>query len=105
MAVKIRLSLIGKKKAPVFRIVAIDSRKKRDGACLENLGTYDAVKGILVQLHSDRVDYWVSQGAIVTDSVKKIMKLAKKSGQEDVLVKVEKVEKKPKKAKTEAKSS
>jgi small subunit ribosomal protein S16 len=104
MAVKIRLSMIGKKKAPVFRIVAIDSRKKRDGACLENLGTYDAIKGVLVQLHADRVDYWISQGAIVTDSVKKIMKLAKKAGQEESAVEVKKVEKKPKKTKTEAKS-
>lgn len=103
MPVKIRLSMIGKKKAPVFRIVAIDSRKKRDGACLENLGTYDALKGVLVQFHNDRLDYWISQGAVVTDSVKKIMKLAKKVTQEDVIV-VEKVEKKPKKIKVEAKA-
>ncbi|EKD23416.1 MAG: hypothetical protein ACD_82C00052G0002 [uncultured bacterium] len=103
MPVKIRLSMIGKKKAPVFRIVAIDSRKKRDGACLENLGTYDALKSVLVQFHSDRLDYWVSQGAVITDSVKKIMKLAKRTTQEDVVV--EKVEKKPKKVKVEAKSA
>jgi small subunit ribosomal protein S16 len=48
MAVKLRLTRIGKKKAPFYRIVAIDSRKKRDGAFLENLGTYDALKGNLV---------------------------------------------------------
>lgn len=101
MAVKIRLSLVGKKKAPSFRIVAIDSRKKRDGAYLENLGTYDAIKGVLVQFHKDRLDYWVSQGAIVTDSVKKIVKLANVNDKEEVLVAVKKVEKKPKKAKAE----
>ena len=44
MAVKIRLSRIGKKNAPFSRIVAIDSRKKRDGAFLEDLGTYDMLK-------------------------------------------------------------
>ena len=107
MPVKIRLSMIGKKKAPVFRIVAIDSRKKRDGACLENLGTYDAIKGVLVQLHADRVEYWVSQGAVVTDSVKKIIKLAKRDGLKEVVAKAEpkKAEKKPKKAKTESKAA
>ena len=79
MAVKIRLSRIGKKNAPFFRIVAIDSRKKRDGACLEDLGTYDALKAALVTYHEDRLNYWVSQGAQISDSVKKIQKLHKKS--------------------------
>jgi len=50
MAVKLRLSRIGKKHAPFFRIVAVDSRKKRDGSYLENLGTYDSIKGSFVQL-------------------------------------------------------
>jgi small subunit ribosomal protein S16 len=77
MAVKIRLSRIGKKNAPFFRIVAIDSRKKRDGACLEDLGTYDALKATLVTYHEDRLNYWVSQGAQVSDSVKKLQKLHK----------------------------
>ncbi len=75
MAVKIRLARIGKKNLPVYRIVAIDSRKKRDGAYLENLGTYDPIKGVLVQFHPERINDWVSKGAIVTDAVKKIQKL------------------------------
>lgn len=79
MAVKIRLSRIGKKNAPFYRIVAIDSRKKRDGACLEDLGTYDALKASLVTYHEDRVNYWISQGAQVSDTVKKIQKSHKKS--------------------------
>ena len=41
--VKIRLSRIGKKHVPFYRIVAVDSREKRDGACLENLGTFDGL--------------------------------------------------------------
>ena len=81
MAVKIRFSRIGKKNAPVYRIVAIDSRKKRDGASLEILGTYNPVSGELVQFHEERVNHWISQGAIPSDAVKKIQKLHKKSAQ------------------------
>ena len=80
MAVKIRLSRIGKKNAPVYRIVAVDSRKKRDGEALENLGTYDPIKGALVQYHEERVQDWISKGAIVTDAVKKLQKKSKKEG-------------------------
>jgi len=84
MGVKIRLSRIGKKKAPFYRIVAVDSRKKRDGACLENLGTYDSLKGTFVQFNNDRISYWISQGAIPTDSVKKLMKLYKAGKKDEV---------------------
>ncbi len=78
MAVKIRLSRIGKKNAPVYRIVAVDSQKKRDGEYIENLGTYEPCKGALVQFDAERIDYWVTKGAIVSDAVKKIQRLAKK---------------------------
>ena len=79
MAVKIRLALIGKKHEPFYRIVAIDSRAKRDGAALEILGTYDPRKKELIQFHSERIQKWVDNGAIVLDSVKKLQKLHKKS--------------------------
>ncbi len=75
MAVRIRLARIGTKNAPVYRIVAIDSKKKRDGAFLENLGTYDPIKGSLVQFHVERINDWVSKGAIPSDAVKKLQKL------------------------------
>ncbi|MCL5875462.1 MAG: 30S ribosomal protein S16 [Candidatus Dependentiae bacterium] len=75
MAVRIRLARIGTKNAPVYRIVAIDSKKKRDGAFLENLGTYDPIKGSLVQFHVERVNDWISKGAIPSDAVKKLQKL------------------------------
>jgi len=102
MAVKIRLSRVGKKKAPFYRIVAVDSRKKRDGAYLENLGTYDGLKGVILNLDLDRVDYWISQGAIVSDTVKKLVKMqnqsaAQKSVGDKSKVKVKK-EKTPKKS-------
>lgn len=77
MAVKIRLSRIGKKHVPFFRIIAIDSRKKRDGAYLENLGTYDVLNDKFVQFHEERINDWVSKGAVVTDSVKKLQRAYK----------------------------
>lgn len=77
MAVKIRLSRIGKKHVPFFRIIAIDSRKKRDGAYLENLGTYDVLNNTFVQFHEERINDWVAKGAVVTDSVKKLQRTYK----------------------------
>lgn len=78
MAVKIRLSRLGKKNAPMYRIVAVDERKKRDGAFLEDLGTYNPTSHTLVQFHEDRLNDWVSKGAILTDSVRRIQKLHSK---------------------------
>ena len=116
MAVKIRFTRIGKKHAPVYRIVAIDSRKKRDGKFLENLGTYNPMTKEIIQFHMDRINYWISVGAIVTDSVDRLIKIKQKQtgspkavGKKTVEPKVrEAVEKKPKpvkkaKAKTEEK--
>jgi len=78
MAVKIRFSRVGKKNAPYYRIVAIDSRKKRDGAFLENLGTYNPVNGKMEQYHPERVQAWISKGAVLTDAVKKLQKKIQK---------------------------
>jgi len=74
MAVKIRFSRIGKKHAPVYRIVATDSRNKRDGKCLDYLGTYNPFTGKIESFNSERFQYWLSVGAIATDAVKKIQK-------------------------------
>lgn len=79
MAVKMRLTRIGKKHAPFYRIVITDSRNARDGKIIENLGTYDALKGQMVQFHQERVDFWLGQGAVVTDAVKKLYTRYKKS--------------------------
>lgn len=78
MAVKIRFTRIGKKHAPVYRIVATDSRRKRDGKCLENLGTYNPMTKEIVQFHADRIDYWISVGAVVTDSVQRLLTIKQK---------------------------
>ncbi|MGC2310626.1 MAG: 30S ribosomal protein S16 [Candidatus Babeliaceae bacterium] len=82
MAVKIRLARIGKKNAPFFRIVAIDSRSSRDGKALEILGTYNPRAGELIQFHEERIAYWVSKGAILLDSVKKLQRLYRKAAAE-----------------------
>ncbi len=74
MAVRIRLARIGKKKAPYYRIVAIDGRSKRDGEYLENLGTYNPLTGQVVQLHTEKLEVWLTKGAIASDSVIKITK-------------------------------
>ena len=74
MAVKIRFSRIGKKNRPFWRIVAVDSRKQRDGACLEDLGTYDPIKHQVIQLHTTRIQDWVAKGAECSDAVKRLIK-------------------------------
>ena len=74
MAVKIRIARAGKKKAPFYRIVAADSRCKRDGRFIEHLGTYNPLNHEIVKFHEDRIEYWLSQGAKETDTVKRIHK-------------------------------
>lgn len=78
MAVKIRFTRVGKKHAPIYRIVAVDSRKKRDGEYLENLGTYNPLTKEIVQWHTDRIAHWESNGAIATDAVKRLQKIKSK---------------------------
>ena len=75
MAVKIRMSRVGRKNRPYWRIIAVDSRCKRDGAYLDNLGTYDPIRHHIIQLHKDRIDEWVTKGAICSDSVKKLIRM------------------------------
>ena len=78
MAVKIRLSRLGRKHLPVYRIVVVDSRTKRDSKYLDNIGSYDPIKGKILQFNEKLMMDWMGKGAIVTDSVKKIYKLYKK---------------------------
>ncbi|OGB97956.1 30S ribosomal protein S16 [candidate division TM6 bacterium RIFCSPHIGHO2_12_FULL_36_22] len=80
MSVKIRLARIGKKHVPFFRIVAIDTRKKRDGQNLANLGTYDPIGNKLVQFNQEGINEWVSKGAQLTDTVEKLQKMFKLHG-------------------------
>lgn len=79
MAVRIRLSRIGKKHAPFYRVVAIDSRSKRDGEFLDNIGTYDVLKSSVVCFNEDLYQAWIAKGALPTDSAKKIYRVHKRS--------------------------
>ena len=75
MAVKIRLARHGAKKRPFYRIVAADSDSPRDGRFLEKLGTYNPLQDpAQVVLDTDRVKYWIGQGATPSDTVKTILK-------------------------------
>ena len=75
MAVKIRLARHGATKRPFYRIVVADSECKRDGRYLENVGTYNPLKDPAeVTLNTERVQYWLQQGAIPTDTVKTLLK-------------------------------
>lgn len=75
MAVKIRLARHGAKKKPFYRIVVADSRYPREGRFLENVGTYNPmVDPVQVTLKTDRIAYWIEQGAIPTDTVNSLLK-------------------------------
>lgn len=75
MAVKIRLARHGAKKSPFYRIVVADSESPRDGRYLENVGTYDPlIDPAKVILKSDRVKYWIEQGAKPSDTVRSLLK-------------------------------
>ena len=80
MAVKIRLSRIGTTNRPFYRLIAVDARKKRDGAQLANIGTFDPISGAIVQFHEELYLEWLSKGALATDSAKKVYRLFKKNG-------------------------
>lgn len=102
MSVRIRLARIGKKKAPFYRIVAIDKRVKRDGKFLENLGTFNPISGEIIQFHEDRIQAWVDKGAVPSDTVKKLQHRFKK-GKTAALDRVEPIKKQtPSKAELEA---
>ena len=76
MAVRIRLSRVGATKRPSYRVVAIDSRRSRDGRALEILGFYDPLtKPATVQIDADRLAAWVGKGARPSDTVAKLIKL------------------------------
>jgi small subunit ribosomal protein S16 len=69
MSVKIRLARHGAKKRPFYRIVVADNESPRDGRYLENVGTYNPLKNPAeVILKSERIDYWIKQGAIPTNN-------------------------------------
>ena len=75
MSVKIRLSRTGKRNAPSYRIVAIDSRSPRDGRPLETLGHYNpSMIPPSFEIKKDRLEHWQSVGAQTTEAVEALLK-------------------------------
>jgi small subunit ribosomal protein S16 len=83
LAVKLRLTRIGSKKNPVYRIVAADSRSPRDGKFLEIVGRYNPqTDPSTIELDEDRIRDWISKGAQPSQTVKRLLK-AKNFGSEN----------------------
>jgi len=76
VAVKIRLKRLGKVKVPQYRIVVVDSRKKRDGRVIEEIGKYHPKEDpSYIDVVSDRAQYWLGVGAQPSDAVAAILKI------------------------------
>jgi small subunit ribosomal protein S16 len=76
VAVKIRLKRMGKIRAPYYRIVVADSRTKRDGRVIEEIGTYNPkTEPSTISVDSDRAKHWLSVGAQPTEAVAAILKI------------------------------
>ena len=74
MAVKIRLTRMGDKKSPFYRIVVTDSRKARDGAYIEKLGTFNPLTDpAQITLDVERTKTWISNGAQPTETARTIL--------------------------------
>ena len=76
--VRIRLSRGGAKKKAYYHIVVIDKRDKRDGKCIERLGSYDPALETQdrIKINHERLDYWIAKGAQISDRVKYLRKYA-----------------------------
>ncbi len=109
MAVKIRLARGGAKKSPYYRVVVANATAPRDGDFLEKVGTYNPLiedAALRVTLKSERIEYWLNQGAQPTERVAKFIVAAgivlpvkmKKKFDQDLLLRKEKPVKKAKKA-------
>jgi small subunit ribosomal protein S16 len=81
--VALRLSRQGTKDRPYYKIVAVDSRKRRDGRPIEQLGTYNPmVEGVNYSIDIEKAEKWLGHGAQASDTVKSIIKKAQKQALE-----------------------
>jgi small subunit ribosomal protein S16 len=77
MAVKIRLTRVGSKKNPIYRVVVADSRSPRDGRFIEIVGRYNPrTEPSTIELDQAKIDDWLSKGAQPTESVRRLIKAA-----------------------------
>ena len=81
MAVRLRLTRVGGRKNPIWRVVAADQRSKRDGRVLETIGHYNAqTQPSTIVLDEERVRHWLDRGAQPTETVAKLLKTQGISG-------------------------
>jgi len=80
MAVHIRLTRAGAKKAPYYRIIAADSRSRRDGRFLETLGSYQPSTGE-VRIDEALLEKWIQNGAQLTDTVRSLLRKRARTAQ------------------------
>lgn len=77
MAVRIRLTRLGRKKKPFYRIVVADSESPRDGKFLDIVGTYDPLQDpAAINVNNDKLQDWLGRGALPTTTVKSLLKKA-----------------------------
>ena len=76
MAVRLRLTRVGGKKDPIWRVVVADQRSPRDGRIIETVGQYNAqTNPSTIVLDEDRVRTWLAKGAQPTNTVRKLLKI------------------------------
>jgi len=76
----IKLMRTGAKKSPSYRVVVKEKQSKRDGAYLENLGTYNPTRNPAeIKLNLNRINYWIEKGAQPTDTVNRLIKASAKA--------------------------
>lgn len=75
MAVRIRLTRLGRKKKPFYRIIVSDSESPRDGKFLDILGTYDPLQDpAVIKINNEKLQDWLGKGALPTTTVKSLIK-------------------------------
>ena len=75
MAVRVRLTRVGGRKNPIWRVVVADQRSPRDGRVIETIGRYNAqVEPSEIVLNEERLQHWLARGAQPTNTVKKLMR-------------------------------
>jgi small subunit ribosomal protein S16 len=77
MSVRLRLTRVGGKKDPIWRVVVADQRSPRDGRIIESVGQYNAqTDPSTIRLDEERVRHWLARGAQPTDQVRKLLKIS-----------------------------
>ena len=81
MSVRVRLTRVGSKKNPIWRVVVTDQRSPRDGRCIETIGHYNPqTDPSTILIDEERLRHWLGRGAQPTGTVKQLMKARAKSG-------------------------